>query len=103
MGRMERAGCEVDEERLVRSHRMLEAHPGYRLISHVGHEVVARSVRRLDMRHAVEDQRCPLVRFTAQEAVELFETIANRPAWKGAPYPSLPHPRRMQLDARPSV
>ncbi len=48
MRRVRGAGREIDEERLVRRERLLELHPGDRLIGHVGHEVVAGIVRRLD-------------------------------------------------------
>ena len=77
---MQSAGREVDEERLVRGHRMLKSHPCDRLIGHVGHEIVARRMRRLDVRHAVENHRRPLIRLAAEEAIELLETVADRPS-----------------------
>ena len=48
MRRVRGAWSEVDEERLVRRQRLLELHPGDRMVGHVGHEVVAGIVRRLD-------------------------------------------------------
>ncbi len=41
---------------------MLESHPGDRLIGHVGHEVVAGRMWRIDARRAIEDHRRPLIR-----------------------------------------
>src|SRR5258708_28086805 len=97
MRRVQSAWREVNKERLVRSHRMLEAHPGDRLIGHIGHEVVARSPCVLDMCHAVEDHRGPLVGLAAQEAVELFETVADRPTREGSGYAGLPNGGLMHL------
>ena len=74
------ARCEIDEERLVRRQRLLELHPGDGLVGHVGHEVVARVVRRRDPGHTVIDRRSPLVGLAAEETVELVEARARRPA-----------------------
>ena len=51
-----------------------------RLVGHVGHEVVVRVLRQLDAAHVLVDGRRPLVRFAADEAVELVEAGAGRPA-----------------------
>ena len=58
----------------------LESHPVDRLIGHVGHEVVVRVLREFDLFMSVIDGRRPLVRFAADEAVELVEAGAGRPA-----------------------
>ena len=55
-------------------------HPFDRLVGHVGHEVVVRVLRHLDLGHAVIDRRRPLVRLSAHETVELVEAGAGRPA-----------------------
>ena len=83
MRRMRRSGGEIHVERLVRRHRLLEARPVDRLIGHVGREVIVRVVRDLDARHAVVDRGRPLVRLAADEAVELVEPRARRPAVVG--------------------
>ena len=78
------AGGEVDEERLVGRHRLLVLHPGDGLVRHVGHEVVVRIVRQLDLGDAVVEEGRPLVGLAADEAVELVEALAGRPAVEGA-------------------
>ncbi len=80
MRRVRGAGREVDEERLVRRQRFLRLDPLDGLVGHVGHEVVVRVLRQFDPAHSVVDQRRPLVRFAADEAVELVEARAGRPA-----------------------
>ena len=75
-----RARREVHEEGLVRRQRLLELHPGDRLVRHVGHEVVVRVPRDLDRVHAVVEVRRPLVGLAAEEAVELVEPGPRRPA-----------------------
>ena len=50
-----------------------ELRPLDRLVGHVGHEVVVRVLRQLDAAHVLVDGRGPLVRFAADEAVELVE------------------------------
>ena len=80
MRRMGGARCEIHEERLVRRERLLELHPGDGLVGHVGHEVVAGVVRRGDAGHAVIERGIPLVGLAAEEAVELVEARARRPA-----------------------
>src|SRR5215469_1867359 len=82
MRRVQSSWREIYEERLVRRHRVLKAHPGDRLISHVGHEVVSGGVRWLDMRYAVEDKRRPLIGLAAEKPVKLFEAVADGPARK---------------------
>ena len=78
--RMRRARREIHEERLVRRESLLELHPGDGLVGHVGHEVVARLVRGRDPGQAVVEARVPLVGLAADEAVELVEARAGRPA-----------------------
>ena len=80
MRRMCRARREIDEERLVGSERFLRLHPRDRMVRHVGHEVVARTERRVDAGHVLIDRRVPLVRLAAEEAVEMVEARAGRPA-----------------------
>ena len=81
--RVRRAGREVHVERLVRRQRMLRARPLDRLVRHVGREVVVRRHVVLDARDAVEDRGRPLVGLAADEAVELVEAGAGRPAIEG--------------------
>ena len=71
---------EVGEERLVRRQRLLGVRPLDRLVGEVGHEVVVRVLRHLDAGHVLVDRRGPLVRLAADEAVELVEAGAGRPA-----------------------
>ena len=80
MRRVRGAGGEVGEERLVRRQRLLGPDPRDRLVGHVGREVIIRIVRRLHLDRAIEDQRRPLVGLAADEAVELVESGARRPA-----------------------
>ena len=79
------AGGEVREERLVRRQRLLAPDPPDRLIRHVGREVVVRVVRHFHLHSAVVDQRCPLIRLAADEAVELVESRTRRPAVESGP------------------
>ena len=55
-----------------------------RLVGHVRGEVVVLHLRRRHARHAVVDQRIPLVRLASDEAVELVEALVRRPAVEGA-------------------
>ncbi len=80
MRRVRRARREIHEEGLVGRERLLELHPGDRLVGHVGHEVVARVVGRLDAGQAVVETGIPLVGLTAHEAVELVEARAAGPS-----------------------
>ena len=80
MRRVRRARGEVHEERPIRGHRLLELHPGDRLVGHVGHEVIVRILRHLHQIGAVVESRRPLVGLAADEAVELVEAGARRPA-----------------------
>ena len=81
MRSVRRAGGEVHVERLVGRERLLRVHPGQRLIGHVGREVIARRFHvRIHARRAVIDHRVPLVGLAADEAVELVESRAGRPA-----------------------
>ena len=88
--RMRRAGREVDEERLVRRHRLLRLHPVDRLVGHVDGEVVVGHLRRIDLDDAVVDERKPLVGFTADEPVELVEALMRGPAIERAGHARLP-------------
>ena len=82
--RVRGARREVDEERLVGRQRLLVLDPGHRLVRHVGHEVVVRVVRQLDLGDAVVEVGRPLVGLAADEAVELVEALVGRPAVEGA-------------------
>ena len=73
MRRVRGAGREVHEEWFVRRQRLLKLHPGDRVVGHVGHEVVAGIVRRLDPVQAFVEAWRPLVGLAADEAVELVE------------------------------
>jgi len=95
-----RVGCpgrKVDEERFVRGQGLHGSHPLDGLIRHVGHEVVVRVLRQLDLDHAIVDGRRPLVGLAAHEAVELVEAAAGRPAVGGSGRADLPHRRLMVL------
>jgi len=74
------AGREVDEEGFVRRERFLIPHPVNGLVGHVGHKMVVRVRRWLDLHHPVVDQWRPLVGLAADEAVELIEARTGRPA-----------------------
>ena len=88
--RMHRPGRVVDEERLVRRHRLLGFHPVDGLVRHVDGEVVVLHLRRIDLDHAVVDERIPLVGLAADEAVELVETLVGGPAVERARHAGLP-------------
>src|SRR2546423_11442533 len=70
---------EVDEKRFVRCKSLLELHPGNGLVSHIGHEVVTRIVRRFDASETVVETRRPLVSLAAHETIELVEARTRRP------------------------
>ena len=92
-----RARREVHEEGLVRRQRLLELHPGDRLVRHVRHEVIVRVSRDLDRVHAVVEVRRPLVGLAAEEAVELVEPGPCRPAVGRARRADLPGRRLVVL------
>jgi hypothetical protein len=73
------AGGEIHECRLVGRHRLLVLDPGARLVGHVRHEMVVGIVREFDLCCAVEQERRPLVRLAAEEAIELVKALARRP------------------------
>ena len=79
-----RAGGEIDEKRLVRGHCLLEFHPGDRLVGHVVHEVVIGIGGQFDLGGAVVKVGSPLVGLAAEEAVEMIEALAGRPAVRRA-------------------
>ena len=88
--RMDRPGRVVDEERLVRRHRLLGFHPVDGLVGHVDGEVVVLHLWGIDLDHAVVDERIPLVGLTADEAVELVEPLVGGPAVERARHAGLP-------------
>ena len=92
MGRVRRAGREVDEERLVRHQRLLLLDPVDRLVGHVLGEVVAllRRLRLLDRHRVAVDRGRVLVRLAADEAVEVLEARARRPRVERAHRARLP-------------
>ena len=98
--RMGRARREIHEEWLVRRQRLLRLDPLDRLVGHVGHEVIARLFLDLDLRHSVPNGRGPLIGLAADEAIELVETRARRPAICRARGAELPHRRLMRLAER---
>ena len=71
---------EVHEERLLRRERFHRLRPADRLVGHVGHEMVVRILRGLDLVQSFVERRRPLVGLAADEAVELVEARAGRPA-----------------------
>ena len=87
---MRRAGREVDEERLVRRHRLLGFHPVDGLVRHVDGEVVVLHLWRVDLDHSVVNERIPLVGLTADESVKLVKALVSRPAVKRTRHAGLP-------------
>ena len=83
-------GRVVDEEWLVRRHRLLRFDPVDRLVGHVRREVVPLRLRRRHARHTIVDQRIPLIRLASDEAVELVEALMGRPAVEGSGHARLP-------------
>ena len=75
-----RTGCIVDEEWLVRRHRLLELDPLDGLGRHVGGEVVVFLIFLRDSCHAVKDHRLPLICFPSNKAIELVEAGMCGPA-----------------------
>src|SRR5271165_3195361 len=73
------AGCEIDEERLVRGQRLLLSDPFHSLIRHVIDKVVAFFGGPLvfTRRRTLVERRVPLVGLAADEAVEVFEAAAT--------------------------
>ena len=98
--RMRRPGCVVDEERLVGRHRLLRLDPVDRLVGHVHGEVVVVHLRRLDLDRPVVDERIPLVGLTADEAVELVESLMRGPAIERSRHTRLPRGRLVPLAER---
>ena len=92
MRRMRGAGREVHEERLVGHQCFLLAHPADGLVRHVLGEVVALlgALALLHRRGAFIDRGIPLVRFAADEAVEVLEAAAA-----GGPLAERPHRARL--------
>src|SRR5271155_2387384 len=89
-----RTRCEVDEEGLIGNERLLLPNPVDGLVRHVLHQVVALSGRLLglDRCGALIKRWVPLVRLTADEAVEIFESAApGGPSIKGTGRTRLPH------------
>jgi len=82
MRRVRRSGGEIEQDRLLRRDRLVVAQPFDGLVGHVGHEVVALLGRlaRLDRRRVLEQHRVILMRLAADEAVEVVEPHAGRPA-----------------------
>src|SRR5271169_6549701 len=80
------ARCEVDEEWFVGNERFLLPNPVHGLVGHVFHKVIALFGRLLwlDRYSAFIERRIPLVRFAADEPVEIFESAsAGRPGIEG--------------------
>ena len=100
MRRMGRTRREVDERRLLRRQGFLVLDPGHRLVGHVGHEVVVRVVGQFDHGRAVVQERRPLVRLAADEAVELVEALVGRPAVEGTGDAGFPCGRLVPLAER---
>src|SRR4051812_977792 len=62
---------------------MLRLHPADRLGRHIGGKMVIRVMRRLDAGGSIKNCRRPLVRFAADEAIELVESRVSRPTVVG--------------------
>ena len=103
VGGVDRPGGIVDEERLVRRHRLLGLDPVDGLVGHVDGEVVVLHLRGIDLDHAVVDKRIPLVGLSADEPVELVEALVGRPAVERARHAGLPGGSRMPLAEGPGA
>ncbi len=97
MWRMRGARGEVDEEWLVGSQRLLQAHPGNGFVSHVGDQVIVGVPLQFHLRRAVVKRRDPLVHVAADKTVELLKSTAGRPTIKGARRDDLPTGRFVAL------
>ena len=97
MGRVGRSRCKVDEEGFVRRERLLEFDPRHGLVGHVFKEVIVGIVRQLDRVDPIVDEGRPLVRFTAQKAIELVEALSRGPAVVGTRDGRFPCCRLMPL------
>ena len=64
--------------------------PVHGLIRHVGHEIVARCLRRLDAVGAVDDRGRPVIGRKADEAIELLKALAGGPEVEGPRRACLP-------------
>src|SRR5215470_11809323 len=73
---MRRAWSKVDEERLVGHQRLLLTNPGDCFVGHVSHEVIAlvRGLVGLDRNGPLVKRGVPLICFTADEPIEIFES-----------------------------
>ena len=80
MRRVRGAGSVLAEERLV-GHRLVNAIQVIDgVVGHAGDQIPSRfALERIDLRGVAEQVRLPLIRITAHEAVEIFETHAGRP------------------------
>ena len=88
------AGRKIHEERLIRHKRFLLADPLDGLVGEIFHEVVALigGPIHLYRPRAFEEGRIPLVRLTADEAIEIFEAAtARRPCVERADRTRLPN------------
>ena len=80
VGRMGSTRCEIDKEGFARCYGLLLPDPRYRLISEVLiQDVVWITYVRLDRLRAFIERGLPLVRITADKAVEVFKTKIGRP------------------------
>jgi hypothetical protein len=94
---------QVDEEGLVRSHRLLLTDIGDRAIGDVDRQVVVGIVGGRDRHRALEHTRVVLIGLTAEETVEAFETLSGRPAVEWPGRSGFPHRRLMPFAERGGV
>ena len=87
-----RAGGEIQEERFLRGDGLGIFDVVDRPVGHVGHQVITflRRGLRLDGAGVLEEHRIILVRLSADEAVEILEAHACRPAVKGPGHAAFP-------------
>src|SRR5262245_24018020 len=92
VGSVRRSWREVHKKGLVRRQGLLLPGPGDRLVREILGQVVAllRSFRRLDGPVVLVKPWVPLVGFTADEAVEVFEPASGGPAVERASWTRLP-------------
>ena len=82
--------CIVDKKWSVGCQCLLILEPGYRLVGHVGEEVIVRILWQFHRVGSVVYIGCPLVGLTAEKAVELVEALVGRPAVQRSGHARLP-------------
>ena len=96
--RMRRAGCEIEEKRLVRRGRMLGRQPADRLVGNGAiEEEIGIVMRRFDRARILDQAGIPLAGIGREEAVEILETQPGRPTGEWACLAGFPFRRQVGL------